>query len=78
MSLSCVQVHGCDESISEEWEPSSLPDGAHLVNIQRGDKGFGVVLVEQKVHNYVYFLPMQVNKFSRDVAIHHYLFIMLL
>lgn len=46
--LSLAQVDGCDDGMLE-WEPSSYPDGAHLVNIQRGDKGFGVILVQQKV-----------------------------
>ena len=47
----CVpQVEGCIESmLEEEWILSAFPDGAHQVNIQRGSKGFGIVLVEQKV-----------------------------
>ena len=51
MSHVCVlKVNGCHENTIEEWEGSSFPDGAHLVNIQRGDKGFGVILVERKVY----------------------------
>lgn len=37
-----------------EWEPSLFPDGAHPVNIQRGDRGFGINLVEQKVRTHTH------------------------
>ena len=37
----------------EEWVSPSFPTGAHVVNIQRGDKGFGVVMVEEKVQVYI-------------------------
>ena len=37
----------------EEWDSSSFPAGAHFVNVQRGTKGFGILLVEQKVEQNV-------------------------
>ena len=53
-----TQVEGCDGDAVEDWVTATFPVGAHTVNIQRGDKGFGVVLVEQKVcvtvHVYTY------------------------
>ena len=49
-------MNGCDENTIDGWEPSSFPDGARLVNIQRGDKGFGVFLMEQKVYDTVHVL----------------------
>lgn len=36
--------------LEEEWMLSAFPDGAYQVNIQRGSKGFGIGLVEQKVY----------------------------
>lgn len=47
-------MDGGDDCILVEWEPSMFPDGAHPVNIQRGDKGFGINLVEQKVRTHTH------------------------
>lgn len=46
-------MDGGDDCMLVEWEPSLFPDGAHPVNIQRGDRGFGINLVEQKVRTHI-------------------------
>ena len=48
-SLNLLEV---EERRHDEWLSSVFPAGASIVNIQRGDRGFGVLLVEGNVRKH--------------------------